>query len=48
MRTGKCKLVGNRAYKHSIQIDIDVGTAGNRISRLHDIVSETIVMITTV
>jgi len=41
MRTGNCELVGNGAYKHNVQSDIDVGTARNRVSRLHNTVSGT-------
>jgi hypothetical protein len=31
---GTCRLVGNRAYKHDVQVDVDISTARNRISGL--------------
>ena len=36
---GTCRLVGNRAYKHDVQVDVDISTARNRISGLKCMVS---------
>jgi hypothetical protein len=36
---GTCRQVDNKAYKHNVQVDVDISTARNRISGLKYMVS---------
>jgi len=47
VRTGARELVGNRTYKNDVQVDVDISTAGNGVSGLNTIVSQTVLIITT-